>query len=85
MQRFARRCSGNFQSLNSKLQLENASLVGIGGMSEHTKKRRRTYAEVEWRALRLSGVPAGSQCRKMAELRAKLIANGLWWVIYEDN
>lgn len=36
----------------------------------------------EWRQLRRQGVPAGSQCRRVAELRQLLLEVGQWEEIY---
>ena len=37
----------------------------------------------EWRAMRAAGVMAGSQCRRVAELRGVLLAAGCWQIVYE--
>ena len=45
-----------------------------------------SYAQLDlielWFEARAAGIPAGSSCRTMVELRARLIKAGLWWAIY---
>jgi hypothetical protein len=38
-----------------------------------------------WQELRAIGVPAGSMMREMSELRYRLIALGLWDIVWAPN
>lgn len=44
--------------------------------------RAQVQLVAEWVMARNAGIHAGSSCRVMVELRARLLAAGLWWVPY---